>query len=521
MPTEFLEMNSPHKPLHVLLVEDSRDDADLILLELSGAGFEVVFIRVDTKDAMRTAMVDRSWDIVISDFNLPKFSARKALSVLRAKDADTPFIIVSGCIGEESAIALMKEGASDFIMKHKLARLVPVIERELQDANVRRERRQAQNALRANEKLLKGIAAALGEGLYVLNDEGKLLFMNPEAERLLGWTESELSGREVHKIIHSQKQDGTPFPESDCGVLGVLKAGGVFKTEEDIFWRKDGSPISVSIVASAIVENGKAVASVVIFQDIGQRKQAERELLESREQLRELTAYLLNVREEERTRIARELHDELGQMLTGVKLDVRWLASGLSDGQPIIVNKIASMSKLIDETLDAMRRVAADLRPVMLDDLGLVAAVEWLTEEFGKRTGLHVNFELDVGQGCNTGCSCDKENCHLNEEVSIAAFRIVQECLTNVARHAKALHIRVLLKCRDDELVLRVSDDGIGMDTSIERKRNSYGTLGMKERVRNLGGTLNISSAEGGGTSVEVVIPITQARSAAFVREAQ
>lgn len=500
------------KLLHILLVEDSPDDADLILLELNEGGFEVVSERVDAGAEMRAAMKGCKWDVVISDYNLPRFSAHGALAVLRETGADIPFIIVSGCIGEERAVALMKEGASDFVMKDKIARLVPVIERELRDAAARREHRQVQQMLHENEKLLRGITTSLGVGLFVLNDSGRLLFMNPEAERLLGWTESELFYQDVYRIIHTPKTDSTPLPESCCGVLGVLRDGGVCRTEDDIFWRKDGLPMPVSIVASAIMEEGKAVAAVVTFQDISQRKQAERDLLESREQLRELAAYLQNVREEERSRIARELHDELGQMLTGIKLDARWLASGLSGEQPIIVNKIASMSKLIDETLDAMRRVAADLRPVMLDDLGLVAAVEWLTEEFGKRTGLFVRLELDVEHGCSSGCSCEKEDCKLDAEVATTAFRIVQECLTNVARHAQALHVLVLLKCREGELMLRVSDNGKGMDTTKERKPNSYGTMGMRERVQNLGGTLNFLSVKGEGTSVEVVIPIKQAK---------
>jgi len=509
------------KLLRVLLVEDSPDDADLILLELNQAVFSVVSERVDTEAKMRAVMEGGKWDVVISDFNLPKFSAHEALAVLHETSADIPFIIVSGCIGEERAVALMREGASDFVMKDKLARLVHVIERELREVTARREHRQVQQVLHENETLLRGITTSLGEGLFVLNEGGRLLFMNPEAERLLGWTESELFYQDMHRIIHSQKPDGTSLPESCCRVLGVLRDGGVCRTEDDVFWRKDGSPMPVSIVASAIMEDGKAVAAVVTFQDISQRKQVERDLLESREQLRELAAYLQNVREEERTRIARELHDELGQMLTGIKLDARWLASGLSGEQPIIVNKIASMSKLIDETLDAMRRVAADLRPVMLDDLGLVAAVEWLTEEFGKRTGLCIQFELDVGHGCGPVCNCEKEDCKLDVEMATTAFRIVQECLTNVARHAQALHVLVLLKCRDDELMLRISDDGKGMDTNKERKRNSYGAMGMRERVHNLGGTLNFSSAEGEGTSVEVVIPIKQIKPIVFAQETQ
>jgi len=138
----------------------------------------------------------------------------------------------------------------------------------------------------------------------------------------------------VHKIIHSQNPDGTPLAESDCGVLGVLRHGNVYKTDDEVFARKDGSLIPVSYISTAIMEGGKTTAAVTSFQDISQRKQAERDLLESRKQLRELSSYLQTVREEERTRIARELHDELGQMLTAVKLDAMWLTTRLSGQQP-------------------------------------------------------------------------------------------------------------------------------------------------------------------------------------------
>lgn len=499
------QLNMYHNSLRVLLVEDFQDDADMILLELRGAGFDISSTRVDTEAAMRKAMADSKWNIVVSDFNMPRFSARKALSVLREADADIPFVIVSSCIGEESAIALMKEGASDFVMKDKLARLAPVVKRELQDATVRRERRQALEALRANEKLLRGITSSLGEGLYVLNDSGKLIFMNPEAERLLGWTESELLGQDVHRIIHPQNPDGTPLAESDCGVLGVLKDGSVYKTDDEVFACKNGSLMPVSYVATAIVKGGKTAAVVTAFQDISKRKQAEQDLIESREQLRELSAHQQSVREEERTRIARELHDELGQMLTAVKLDANWLATRLSGENSIIVNKIDSMSRLLDETLDAMRRVAADLRPVMLDDLGLTAAVEWLADEFVKRTGIDIRLEMDMEQG---QCDCQGRYCDLDAEVATAAFRIMQECLTNIARHARAEHVQVSLKCLDDKLILRVSDDGKGIPAVDEKKRNSYGIIGMRERAHNLGGTFNLSSVPWEGTNVEVVMPI-------------
>lgn len=321
--------------------------------------------------------------------------------------------------------------------------------------------------------------------------------MNPEAERLLGWTACELSGKQVHRIIHSLNQDGTPLPESACGGLGVLTGGGVYRTEDDVFWRKDGSPMPVSIVTSAILEDGKAIAAVVVFQDISQRKQAEWDLRESSKQLRELTAYLQTVREEEQTRIARELHDEFGQMLTGIKLYASWLINQLPAEQPEVVQKADALYRLIDETLSAVRRTASDLRPVMLDDLGLAAAVEWLTEQFTKRTG--VGVQLLMGQ--------DQWDDNLSPEVAVAAFRIVQECLTNITRHAGAKQVLISLKCQDSSLLLLVSDDGQGISAAGENKRDSFGLIGMRERAHGLGGTFDFSSVSGAGARVKVVIP--------------
>ena len=501
-------MNPSTKTLRVLLVEDSQDDADLVLLELNEGGFDTTCARVDTEAAMRATLADQRWDVVISDFNLPGFSAHGALAALRETGADIPFIVVSGCIGEERAVALMKQGASDFVMKDKLVRLAPAIERELREVDMRREHRQTQQALYEKERMLNGITASIGEGILVLSDCGRLLFMNPAAERMLGWTECELFYREVYPIIHSQQPGGARLPEHGHMPLGVLREGEVHRAEDDVYWSKDGTPIPVSIVASAIMENGKAIASVIAFQDISKRKLTEWNLLESRRQLRELSSHLQSVREEERTRIARELHDELGQMLMGVKLDAKWLAKRLNDGQPEVIDKLGAMSRLIDETLDAMRRVAADLRPTMLDDLGLAAAVEWLTEDFAERTGISVRLEIDLENG---QCNCRETGCDLDAKVATAAFRIVQECLTNVARHAEAGHVLVSLDCNKEKLMLLLSDDGKGMLSDHENKRNSYGMIGMLERARGLGGTFDVFSIPGEGVAVVAILPLQPA----------
>lgn len=494
-----------YKLLHVLLIEDSRDDADLVMLELKEAFPGAVGKRVDTMAEMSMAIKSGRWDVIVSDFNLPRFCAHDALAVLRKSGMDIPFIVMSGCVGEERAVSLMKEGASDFVTKNKLARLVPVIERELRDAATRRERSQAQERLRENERLLDGITAALGEGIFVLNSAGVLVFMNPEAERLLDWAARELRGKDMHRLIHAQKPDGTPLPESCCGILGVLRDGKVYRTSDDVFARKDGSLVPVSFVASPIIKDGNVAAVAVAFQDIGQRKQAEQDLLESREQLRELSAHLQTVREEERTRIARELHDELGQMLTGVKLDAKWLGNRLSGEQPDVVGKIGAMSQLIDGTLDAMRRVAADLRPMMLDDLGLAAAIEWLAEDFGERTGIGTRLEMDVEDGLYDGVGTNGE---LDTEVATTAFRIVQECLTNAARHAQAGQVLILLECHHGKLVLMVSDNGKGMPPAGKGKSSSLGIIGMRERIRGVGGKFYLFSIPGDGTTVLAIIPV-------------
>ncbi len=493
--------------LRVLLVEDSRDDADLLMAFLAEGGLDVSVTRVETDEQMRGALSDGAWDVVISDFNLPKFGAVRALRMLRESDNDTPFFIVSGCIGEETAVALMKEGVSDFVMKDKLARLVPAIERELKDAAVRREHRMALEALLANEKLLQGITSSLGEGVIVLDESGRLMFMNPEAERLLGWTRNELAERNVHGVIRSLNQDGLLHEGADYWSPSLLMKNGINRTEEDVFWCKDGTLIPVSVVACAMVEKGRAVAAVIAFQDITKRKLAEWELIESSKRLRELTAYFEKAREEERTRIARELHDELGQMLMGIKLDAKWLESNLPADMPGVPDKMASMFSLIDQTVDAMRRVAADLRPVMLDDLGLIAAVEWLAEEFGRRTGIAVSCGFDM---CEPGCCIDDQGYMLDKALSTAAFRIVQECLTNVARHADASKVEVRFRCRDDRLMLSVVDDGKGLQEAYAMRRNSFGMLGMQERALSVGGSVEFHSRPGEGVRVEVVLPVKQ-----------
>jgi signal transduction histidine kinase len=217
------------------------------------------------------------------------------------------------------------------------------------------------------------------------------------------------------------------------------------------------------------------------------------QLAESEQKLRALAAHLISVREEERGHIAREIHDELGQVLTGLKMEVAWLARRLNADQQPLVEKTETMGRLIDQTVQTVRKISTGLRPEVLDEMGLVAAIGWQAKEFQKRTGIRCRLNLPQEIG------------GLEGEVSTTMFRVFQEILTNVARHSRATRVDVDLKSEVAGLVLEVADNGIG--TGEHNGRRSLGLLGMQERALRLGGEVSIGSTPGHGTRVVVTIP--------------
>jgi signal transduction histidine kinase len=219
-------------------------------------------------------------------------------------------------------------------------------------------------------------------------------------------------------------------------------------------------------------------------------------LTRSREQLRNLAARLQSIREEERSRIAREVHDVLGQALTGIKMDARWILARLPESQASLATRAKSMSDLIDSTILTVRRIASDLRPGILDNLGLVAAVEWQASEFQTRTGINCRVTNTLRDAA------------IAAESATAVFRIFQETLTNVARHAQATAVSVDLGEQEGRIVLQVADNGRGIDLGEVTQSKSVGLLGMRERAAILGGDLVISGAPGQGTSVVLSVPL-------------
>jgi signal transduction histidine kinase len=259
--------------------------------------------------------------------------------------------------------------------------------------------------------------------------------------------------------------------------------------------KKDGSLVMVNIISNDIVFAGKH-AKLILSNDMTAKIIAEEKLKHSHEELRQLATHLQTVREAERTHMAREIHDELGQQLTGLKMDIAWIAKRIGDEQREIKHKISETLKLVDETVQTVRRLATKLRPSILDDLGLVAAMEWQSEEFQRRFGINTTFMADVNHQ------------EIPAETATAFFRIYQECLTNVMRHADASNVTADLRLKSGSLHLTVADDGIGFHAQEIETKKTLGLLGMKERTLLMGGFCEISGKPGKGTTVVIISPI-------------
>jgi PAS domain S-box-containing protein len=258
----------------------------------------------------------------------------------------------------------------------------------------------------------------------------------------------------------------------------------------------DGSVRTVQELAEVMFnESGKPVRMLGIVLDITDRKKAEDDLKDSYEQLRNLSEHLQSIREEERTNIAREIHDELGQALTVLKIDISMIGNKLYPDHKPLVEKTASMMERIDDTIQVVKKICTELRPTVLDHFGLSAAIEWQAEDFQKRTGI------------NCKVSFHPEDIVLDQDISIVIFRIFQEALTNIMRHADATEVKASLKAKDGMITLEVIDNGKGITEEEITNSSSFGLLGIRERVNFLGGNVTISGISNKGTAIKVTIP--------------
>jgi PAS domain S-box-containing protein len=744
------------KPLRVLMVEDSEDDVLLMVRALKQGGYDPVYEQVEDALSMRKALEKGSWDVILCDYQMPQFDGLAAIALLKETGIDIPLIIVSGVIGEEMAVACMRQGAQDYVMKGNLPRLVPAIERELKEAESRSQRKQVEQKLLEEKTYVNSIVQTAQTIVLVLDTTGHIVSFNPYMENISGYTLEEVQGkdwfstflpeyeqnktREVFlRAVNDVQTRGNVNPivtkdgreriiewydktlkDEKGNTVGLLSTGQditerrrvedeIRRAEENFRKSLYDSPLGMRIVTIegetiyanraildihgynnvdelrettakkryaaesyaehqirkekrkrgdyvpseytiSIVRKDRKIRHLQVFrkevlwngerqfqviyqditdrkqaeealrksqerlreahrlayigvwnwvadtdtvtwseelyriagldpmlpaptyaehpniyapeswellkeaverairtgepyqlelklirpdsttrwviafggatydnhgrmeglygtvQDITDRKQVEEELKTSRLQLRALAGRLQQIREEEKIMISREIHDEMGGGLTGLKMDLSWLSQQLdktaaSKERIALMNRIHESKKLIDQMINIARRIALDLRPSVLDDLGLVAALEWQLSEFTRRTKIQHELATTV------------EYVNMEETTAVAVFRIFQEALTNVALHSEATKVAVAFKegerslFGDENLILEIRDNGRGITDEEILNPGSLGLLGMKERVLAFGGELSIRGEPGGGTTLILKMP--------------
>ena len=616
------------RALRILILEDLPSDAELMVYELRQAGIAHFCRRVADREHFVAALREDSPDIILSDFHLPNFDGLEALTLAQAACPDTPFIFVSGAMGEEVAIDALKRGATDYVLKDRLSRLGPAVQRSLREAEERRERLQAEFALKASEekyrllvnnlpgvvykgyadcavdfidekvedltnyskiefdtrrmkwndvllpedyqqfkaafqKGLKGSGSYIREyrirrkdgeviwiqdrgqiicgpdgrvdyisgvffditerrraeealreseaqfasfmrhipGTAVMRDfKGRYLFANEAWERLRHRTRQEWEGKTIVEVWPPHM--AARFYESD---LRVIAQGKSVQTIEEIP-QEDGIHNWLVTKFPIPDQEGRPAHIGAVGLDITLRRRAEEALRESEQRLRFLTSQLLSAQERERKRISMELHDELGQSLAVLKLQIRAIERGLGDDQQDLKAACLELLIYLDGVIDDIRRLSRDLSPSILEDLGLQSALKFLIDGFSRHYTVRQVFEVE---------DLDQQ---FPAESQIIIYRIFQECLTNISKHAGATEVSIAVKEQDDLISLMIEDNGAGFDAaSVLVRRGAGRGLGLAaldERARMLGGMLEIRSQPGDGTRITLVIPADQVRKA-------
>ena len=357
------------------------------------------------------------------------------------------------------------------------------------------ERKKAEEEIRLSNERYKAVAKATSDAIWDYDFASNKTF-------IAGTGYKALFG---YDLVDQYSEDGfwenRLHPDDKQKILGDLAVtindASISQSDSEYrFLKADGTYAWVCDRLFIIRDNGRPIRMLGAKQDITEQKKANEKIQNSFEEIRQLASHLQEVREEERAAMAREVHDELGQQLTGLKMDISWLNKKLVGGDPLITNKIKDTIVLLDDAVKTVRKIATELRPSILDDLGLVAALEWQCDEFRKKSGINISF---------MSVPFDRI---IPENFGIALFRILQESLTNIARHSQANNITVQLNVHADQLFLDIKDDGVGFVTSNVAGKKTLGLLGMKERTMMIGGSYRIDSEPGKGASVHVVVPL-------------
>jgi two-component system sensor histidine kinase UhpB len=480
--------------LKILLLEDSVADAEMVSRFIKKEMGEPEFRLAMNKDAFLEALDEYEPDVILADNALPQFSASEALKIIHDRELNTPFILVTGNVSEEFAADIMKHGADDYILKDRLARLPSAMETATTKRRMELEKREAQQRLSLSEKRFRAIIEQFPYPVIICAPDGAVTGANLAWEIMWDEKREITLGRNIRTNPHLVASGLAPRVES-------VFTGHLAQSEPYLFdptlSGKLGKKRWLQILLYPLKnQDGSVLEVILILLDVTSNKEGEVAVQRMNEELRELSAHLQDIREEERLSIAREIHDELGQQLTAIKMDVAWIRKKFGGENAIIRGKTETIAELLNGAILTVRKIASELRPTILDDLGLVESLKWQSKEFEQKTGLVFKFNHDIGE------------LRVPPDLSIGLFRIFQESLTNIARHAQATEVNASLILEGVQLALRITDNGKGFDLQLIQGKRTLGLLGMKERMIMMGGVYEIQSQPGLGTTVWVRVPL-------------
>ena len=473
--------------LKILLLEDNDTDAILIqrLLKKDNAGYE--FSLAADEAGYVKALIEFQPDIVVSDNALPQFDATEALKILQQHLPHVPFILVTGTVSEEFAVNIMKLGADDYLLKDRLVRLPESIKAALKQRETERKNREAEE----NNKFKADLLNTIGQAVLATDNNGIINFWNKAAEEIYGWTSEEAIGKNVYELIRPQKTGGQDIDSKEHLANGNNWSG------EIMVQRKGGNIFPIYVTEAPVFNDRKKISGVIsVSTDITERKKTDRDLKDLNQQLNSLSGHLQNVREEERTKIAREIHDELGQQLSGLKMEIFLLVKKLGAVDPEMQQEGNDIINRIDETINSVRRILSSLRPGILDDLGLIAALEWYSAEEEKLSGIKIDFKANIKESS------------LPEIFSTIVFRIYQEAITYIISDVHANEVIASLQTNDNNLVLEIKDNKPDANSGIKNIKKTLGFLGIRQRVFLLGGQCDLSSDSNNSTTIKINIPL-------------
>jgi PAS domain S-box-containing protein len=486
-------MNTQSTTLRLLVIAPAGAQLAELKETLTQYSGPTELLSVASTQGMRNALAASNWDIALY-LTSASFSPQTALKVIDETGLDLPVLLLAAAGEHDSAMIAMRAGARDVIESDRLQRLLPAIEREIREIGNRAEHRAALEMLRESEARFRAMATNLPGMLFHLrrdaNGDYRFLYVSEGCQKLFGRKQHELRSSS-HLFFEAFGADQRHRLQD--ALIQSASGGSLLNWEGQTTGRSRSKWINLR--STPHIQESGVVEWHGIATNVSHSKDIESELRESREQLAELSSHLEAVKEEERERIARDIHDELGSILVRLKIEVALLGSKLPDALQLLRGKAHSIEGLLDQAMGTASRVARELRPGILKEFGLPAALECQAEDFAQRSNITCVMQ------------CDDEAIAPDAETSLAIFRIAQEALTNVAKHAHASLVVMRLRRDSGNILFEVHDNGRGISVNDMSKAKSFGLRGIRERILSLNGEFWIEPGEQGGTYIRLSVP--------------